>query len=551
MESTQNQSGQQTQLTAKAEQVKQEYKERAIQQRAQEMDMSYINLLKMPINPDLAALLPKAQAESAKLGLFFQSGKKLRVAVLDLNEAAQKIIQFLREQGYWVEVFMCSEESLAVAHKIYYQKNYQKKEEVENKVNEGDLGSALEEISSLKDLQQKIESSSFDVALNYIQVGAYKAHASDVHFQPGQNSVLIRFRVDGILKSIFEIRLPTYEGIVREIKHLSHLKLNVSAVPQDGQYTFSINTKQVNVRVSTLPTHYGEAIVMRLLDPEKANIALESLGFEGAPLEAIQEAVCLSHGMVLVTGPTGSGKSTTLYGMLRSIDSQEKKIITLENPIEYHLEGVSQSQIADDEVYNFASGLRAILRQDPNVIMVGEIRDLETAETAAQASLTGHLVFSTLHTNSALESIPRLVNMGVKPFILAPALNLIVAQRLVRRLCVCAVSAAIDASKKAHIDGAIASLKEKGFNLDSLTHEMKQASGCDQCGHLGYKGQLVISEVLRFDDALRNLILENKPFSEIQSYVHQQLKMITLREDGMIKALKGLTTLEEVDRVAQ
>lgn len=300
-----------------------------------------------------------------------------------------------------------------------------------------------------------------------------------------------------------------------------------------------------------MPTQHGETTVMRLLDAKQTDISLEELGFESISLKYMQEATKLNHGMILVTGPTGSGKSTTLYTLLRLVDTQAKKIITLEDPIEYSLQGISQSQINEEEGYGFSTGLRAILRQDPDVIMVGEIRDLETAETAAQASLTGHLVMSTLHTNSAIDSVPRLVNMGVKPFILAPALNLIVAQRLVRRLCICAKEEVISESKKAHITQAIEGMQKRGIHLNSIPDILKKPVGCKNCSNIGFKGQIVIAEVLRFDDFLRNLILENKSISEIHHYVNQNLKMITLFEDGIIKTLKGLTTLEEVERVAK
>ncbi len=291
---------------------------------------------------------------------------------------------------------------------------------------------------------------------------------------------------------------------------------------------------------------------MRLLDAEKAGIPLEELGFEGEALKNMQESIGLTHGMVLVTGPTGSGKTTTLYTMLQQIDTAAKKVITLEDPIEYNLPGISQSQVAEDKDYDFASGLRAILRQDPDVIMVGEIRDLETAETAAQASLTGHLVISTLHTNSAVESIPRLVNMGLKSFILAPALDLIVAQRLVRKLCPeCSKMEPITDSERQHIEETLAASKAKGVEVPSVPAELKHAVGCDRCGDTGFQGQISISEVLRFDQGLRNAILENKPMPEIYEYIDKNCKMLTLHEDGILKVVKGVSTLEEVERVAK
>jgi len=251
-----------------------------------------------------------------------------------------------------------------------------------------------------------------------------------------------------------------------------------------------------------------------------------------------------------VTGPTGSGKTTTMYSMLQSIDTKSKKVITLEDPVEYELAGITQSQVDHDVEYTFASGLRAILRQDPDIIMVGEIRDLETAETAAQASLTGHLVISTLHTNSAIESISRLVNMGVKGFILAPALDLIVAQRLVRKLCECAEDKPIAETEKARIQPLLESITKKGVQPPAMPATLKHAKGCDKCGTIGYTGQMAIAEVLRFDPGLRDLLLEDKPMSEIHLYINEHLKMLSLSEDGVLKVIRGDTTLEEVFRVA-
>lgn len=542
---------QHTKLATKAEEVKQQFKEKAVQAKAKELDMSYVNLMTLPLNPDMASIVSKEDAESAGLAVYSQSGKKLKIAVVELGKASQSFIERLRKKGYWVEVSLCSDESLEAAHKIYASKQYKAQEELKNEVKVQDLGSFASEIEGLQDLKAKIESSTFDQALNFIQVGAFKTHSSDVHFQPEEGFVTVRFRVDGVLRHVFDIKTEVYEGLTKEIKHLSNLKFNVTSVPQDGQYSFVMNKGQINVRVSTLPTHYGEAIVMRLLDSNRADVSFEELGYDGEALKRLNSASGLSHGMILVTGPTGSGKTTTLYTLLKSIDTDEKKVITLEDPIEYNLAGISQSQIHEDQGYDFPTGLRAILRQDPDIIMVGEIRDKETAETAAQASLTGHLVISTLHTNSAIESIPRLINMGLKSFILAPALDLIIAQRLVRKLCPnCAVTQPVSASEKEHIEKVFQEIAQKGIEVPAIPAELKHPKGCEQCGQDGYLGQLSISEVLEFDQPLRDLIIENKPMSEISAYIQSTLKMLSIHEDGVMKAVKGLTTLEEVHRVA-
>lgn len=539
-------------LADRAAAVNQQAKENSVQAKAKQMGMPYVNLMTIPIGQDVAGIVPKEEAQAAKLAAFFQQGKKLRVAIVEPNEKAHATIDRLRAEGHEVDISLCTEESIQAAHKVYFSKQYKKQEALDSEVVESDLGSVADEIAGLNELKEKIESANFDAALNFIQVGAYKTNSSDIHFQPEEKYVVVRFRVDGVLKPIFNLEHKTYDGIIKEIKYLSHLKLNIIDVPQDGQYSFKINEKQINVRVSTLPTHYGEATVMRLLDSERAKLSLEDLGFEKDALKHMQEASQLSHGMILATGPTGSGKTTTLYTLLQTIDTKTKKVITLEDPIEYNLEGISQSQIQEDKEYNFASGLRAILRQDPDAIMVGEIRDLETAETAVQASLTGHLVISTLHTNSAIETIPRLINMGLKSFILAPALDLIVAQRLVRKLCLeCAESAPITESEKQHITEILEAIKKKGIEVPEIPAELKHTKGCEKCGNSGFKGQMGITEVLRFDQGLRDMILENKPMPEIYEYINQNSKMLSLNEDGILKVIKGITTLGEVDRVAK
>ncbi len=543
-------------LTSKAQMqiagMHQEAKENDVQEKAKRIGYPYVNLLHFSVNPDLKDFIPKEKSIKAKAAAFFKSGKKVRLAVLNPDLPATKVLSTeLKIKGYEVTVIICSPESLQNAQKIYFieQKEIHG-EAIQNVVAEEEVGSAAIELASLDHLRDEIEKSASDIALNAITVGAYKTRSSDVHFQPQETDVLVRFRIDGVLRQVFTIKRGTYEGLIKQIKYLTHLKLNITNVPQDGQYSFLINERKINVRVSVMPSHYGETIVMRLLDSQKTFEEFTTLGYEGEALNNVLEGMKLPHGMILVTGPTGSGKTTTMYSMLQSVDTKAKKVITLEDPIEYDLSGITQSQVNHDVDYGFATGLRAILRQDPDIIMVGEIRDLETAETAAQASLTGHLVISTLHTNSALESISRLVNMGVKNFILAPALDLIIAQRLVRRLCECAEEKPMTETEKQQIDLAIQSATKKGIEMPAITATLKHPKGCDKCGQLGYVGQVAIAEVLRFDQKLRDLILEGNPMSEVHTYINEHLKMLTLQEDGVLKVLRGMTTLEEVYRVA-
>ena len=532
--------------------INQHFKERDIQEMARRLDVPYVNLINIPLNSDMSNLISHEESKKADAMPFFHSGKKLRLAVLDPHKPeTNDLIKKLTDQGYQIVISLCSEESLKSAQKVYFKDQYVKhKEQLVNLIKDEDLGTFSDEIKGLESLRDQIEASTFDVALNYVQVGAYKTHASDIHFQPEEKHVLVRFRVDGILKPVFNLSLGIYEGLIKEIKHFSHLKLNITKKPQDGQYFFMVNDRKINVRVSFLPSHYGETCVMRLLDSEKTFQDFSKLGFEGDALKNMKEAANLPHGMILVTGPTGSGKTTTMYSMLQSVDTQSKKVITLEDPIEYHLDGITQSQVDPDSEYHFSTGLRAILRQDPDIIMLGEIRDLETAETAAQASLTGHLVITTLHTNSAVESIARLVNMGVKSFILAPALDLIIAQRLVRKLCDCAESKPLTESEKQHIQMAIDSMKAKGAYPPAMPDALRHPKGCSKCAGSGYLGQIAIAEVLRFNQQLRDMILENKPMPEVYDYINKHLKMTTLYEDGVMKVVRGMTTLDEIYRVA-
>ncbi len=546
----------QSDFTSKAQQqiagLKQEAKEKDIQEKAKRMGYPYVNLLHFAVNPDLATFIPQEKAVKAKAAAFFRSGKKVRLAVLNPDLPATKaLITELKIKGYDVTVIVCSPESLAAAQTVYsVEKKEVHGEQIENVVVEAEVGTAASELETLEKLRDQIEKEASDQALNTIAVGAYKTRSSDIHFQPQEKDVLVRFRIDGVLKQVFTITREAYDGLVRQIKYMTHLKLNITNVPQDGQFSFIINERKINVRVSFMPSQWGETIVMRLLDSQKTFAEFEKLGYEGEALNNMMEALKLPHGMILVTGPTGSGKTTTMYSMLQSVDTESKKVITLEDPVEYELVGITQSQVDPDVDYNFASGLRAILRQDPDIIMVGEIRDLETAETAAQASLTGHLVISTLHTNSALESISRLANMGVKGYILAPSLDLIVAQRLVRKLCECAEDKPVSESEKAQIQPVLEAMAKKGIEAPAMPATLKHAKGCDKCGSIGYVGQMAIAEVLRFDQGLRDMLLENKPMPEVHQYINENLKMLSLREDGILKVIRGITTLEEVARVA-
>jgi type II secretory ATPase GspE/PulE/Tfp pilus assembly ATPase PilB-like protein len=338
--------------------------------------------------------------------------------------------------------------------------------------------------------------------------------------------------------------------LVARLKILSKLKLNVDNLPQDGRITFQYLGKPVDVRVSTLPSAYGEGIVMRLLGTGAVNLKVSELGFEGRAKNIVEESLQRPNGMIITTGPTGSGKTTTLYAFLNELNETGVKIITLEDPVEYKLEGIQQTPIDHTVDFNFAKALRAVLRQDPDIVMVGEIRDAETAEAGLQAALTGHVVLSTLHTNDAAGAVPRLITMGVKPFVIAPALNAVIAQRLVRKLCeACKQPIKLDPSV---LEKVILWLKQIPENSEVTVPEKKEffhSPGCEACHNLGYKGRIGIYEVIQVNDAMKELILKNASTTDVKKQAIAD-GMITMLQDGLLKALAGVTDVEEVFRVA-
>ena len=399
-----------------------------------------------------------------------------------------------------------------------------------------------------------------------ILAGAVILNSSDIHLEPEEEKTKLRIRLDGILHDTVFIAPPLYNKLLSRIKLLAGLKLNITDRFQDGRFTLQINSGQalqivnnakkpieIEVRVSVLPSEYGEAVVMRVLNPQSL-LCLEELGIREDLRAAFEKEISRPNGMLIVTGPTGSGKTTTLYAILKKIQSPEIKIITIEDPIEYHLEGISQSQVAPKSGYTFASGLQAIVRQDPDVILVGEIRDLETAQMAIQASLTGHLVLTTLHTNDAAGTIARLGALGEKPTEVAPALNAVIAQRLVRMVCrECHEMAQPTPSEIKEIEKEIADLPPvvretlKAKNLTKIS-TIPRAKGCPKCNSTGYKGRIGIYELFIVDDEMENIIAAGPSIADLNKKAREK-GMATIKQDGFIKVLQGITTLEEVNRV--
>ena len=427
-----------------------------------------------------------------------------------------------------------------------------------------EVGKALESFTeelSKKELdlneKAKLEEITVDAPVSRIVATiikhAVETKSSDIHIEPFEDSIRLRFRVDGVLQAVLSLPKNLMAPIITRIKILSEMKIDETRIPQDGRFSTKLDQRRIDFRVSTLPTRNGEKAVLRILDPLVGDINLIQLGLEGRSLELMRKNIAKPFGSILITGPTGSGKSTTLAAILREINDEEVNIITLEDPIEYYVEGVNQSQIHEEVGYTFASGLRHILRQDPDIIMVGEIRDGETAALATQAALTGHLVFSTLHTNDTIGIVPRLVNMDVEPYLIAPTLNLGLAQRLLRKLCNnCKVKVSADPSEETIIKKAIETMPadaKKDLPKNNFVI-YKPGDGCNECNKKTYKGRIAIFETLEMTDQLERIIL-GEISEELLRREAKRQGMLTMFQDGIIKILHGVSSLEELFTIAQ
>jgi type II secretory ATPase GspE/PulE/Tfp pilus assembly ATPase PilB-like protein len=423
----------------------------------------------------------------------------------------------------------------------------------EVEISSAKLAEIKKEVKNIVEYKKKIEGSlgkDLTEILKIILAGAVNLDASDIHIEPEEERAKLRIRLDGILHDVLILELKTYKDLLSRIKLLSGLKLNVADRPQDGRFTILMEEIVIEIRASTLPAEHGESIVLRLLNP-KSLIEIEALGLRKDLVEIFNREIKRPNGMIIVTGPTGSGKTTTLYAILKKINKPEIKIITIEDPIEYRLPGLSQTQVDPQKGYDFASGLRSIMRQDPDVVLVGEIRDKETAEIACQAALTGHLVFSTLHTNDAAGAVARLVDLGVRPVSIAPALNMIVAQRLPRKVCKKCVEfvnpSPLDLKKiKEGLKGVRKEILPPAFFKANF--KIPQAKGCSDCNFTGYKGRIGVYETFLVDDEMEKFILTNPSIVAMRELAIKK-GMVLMHQDGLIKVLEGITTIEEVERV--
>jgi len=528
---------------------------------AKKYKLPYLNLFTVAIDLDALKIIPEQKAKEAKMVIFQASGKKLDIGVLSPNfETTQNTLKELEQEDYKTNLFMVSEIGLEKA----WEKYREVPEFVEISkgiidVSPEKLDEFMKKAQTLEDLKKLFSETTISKksrktseVLEIILAGAVSSEASDVHIEPQDNQIRLRFRLDGVLHDILFFDFKIYNLLLSRIKLVSGLKLNVHDKGQDGRFSIHIKDTEVEVRTSVIPGSYGETIVMRILNPKSITAPIEELGIEDDLLKILIKEIRKPNGMLLTTGPTGSGKTTTLYAFLRKIYSPDIKIITLEDPIEYHLKGVTQTQVEEQKGYTFVEGLRSILRQDPDVIMVGEIRDLETARIAMNAALTGHFVLSTLHTNNAAGTIPRLIDLGVNPNIIAPAINVSMAQRLIRKLCENCKEKISPSKEEKEIIEKVLSFFPKGLTFGTKVKplEIWRSKGCPKCNNIGYKGRIGIFEAIIVDDKIEQLILQKPSETEIWKEARNQ-EILNMQQDGILKVLKGITSLDELQRVVE
>lgn len=514
------------------------------------LGFSFIGLKDREIKKEVLDLVPAPLAGAHQVIAFERDKDTLKIAMVDPTDI--QTIEFLRRKtGLEPKVYITTSSDLREALRRYHTGL------------EEDLRVIQDENGNLdtKELKKAAEELPIVNIVNSILEHAVFENASDIHLEPLEKEVSARYRIDGILKPIMTLPKQIQNGIVARIKILANLKLDEHMVPQDGRFKIQIQDEKVAFRVSIIPVYDGEKIVLRLLHEGAKPLSLDQLGFLEKPKKLIESAIKKPHGMILVTGPTGSGKTTTLYSILGILNQPGVNISTIEDPIEYHIAGVNQSQINPKVGFTFAGGLRAFLRQDPNIIMVGEIRDQETAEIAIHAAMTGHLVLSTLHTNDAPTTLPRLIDMGVPPFLVAYTANIIVAQRLVRKICpFCKKETHLDKESVKQLEKVfdvhkiVALLKENGAlksadkNFSKMT--FYQGVGCRRCGQSGFKGRIGIYEVLEIDDELIRKINAGANADQLRDYARAH-GMLTMFEDGLVKAKRGITGIGEILRVTK
>lgn len=515
--------------------------------RAKFLNIPFVKLGETAISPVALGRLDKSVAQRLKAIPFDYKVAERELDVAMANPTDLQAIEFIEKKtACRIKPFAAMPAEVETAIEINYQQSLST--EVTAALKEtGGSGQMQVKTVNIRKVNEVIKEAPIAKIVTTILEFAMKSRASDVHIEPLEEKTRVRYRIDGILHEKLVLPKNIHDALISRIKILSDMKIDEKRIPQDGRFNFQTDNDEVDLRVSTLPTVFGEKVVMRLLKKSGGVPTMQELGLRGRALKNLEEAISRPHGIILVTGPTGSGKTTTLYSVLFRINTIKVNIMTLEDPVEYQMAGVNQVQINPQAGLTFASGLRSFLRQDPNIIMVGEIRDEETAELAVQASLTGHLVFSTLHTNSASGALPRLLDMHAEPYLLASTITAIVGQRVARKIC--------PACKQAYKPSpeVVADVKKvlgKLWLPTSENPDFYKGAGCEACGNTGYKGRIGIFEVLPITEKIGRLILEHSAAIDIEKVAIEE-GMITMKQDGYMKVTEGVTTLDEVLRVAQ
>lgn len=522
--------------------------------------LPYTDLSLVPTNIDALKEVNEKEAREAKIAPFRVKGKTLHIAILSpRDEKTATALQELKNRGFAITLYIASKRSLE--HVWSHYKDVAISTETEAGVLEiahEKISAYMSELATLGDvvrvIKETIESKQkyqTTQLLELLIASALATDASDLHVEPEESRVILRIRLDGVLHEILAFERKIYDLLVSRIKLLSGMKLNIKDAAQDGRFSIKLRGEDVEIRSSAIPGAYGESVVLRILNPKTIRVGFEDLGFEPRLLAILEKETRKPNGMIITTGPTGSGKTTTLYAFLKKIHTPEIKIVTIEDPVEYHIEGITQTQVDEESGYTFSSGLRSALRQDPDVIMVGEIRDNDTASTAVHAALTGHLVLSTLHTNDAAGAIPRLVDIGINPQIIGSALNVILAQRLVRKLCnECKKKETATEKERAFLESVLANLPEhykdevRGLDPNSVWRPV----GCVRCNIFGYKGRIGIFEAILMDKTIEDITRGNPSARDIRETAIRQ-GLLTLSQDGVLKVLRGVTSLGEFERV--
>lgn len=535
--------------------IREREEEEALIRKADALRLNFVVPLTNTVDSDALRLIPESKAREFNILSYKLDGKELFLATSNPDDPKiTEIIDSLKGAGYKIVLNVASKKRIELCFENYKTLSFATAStagtvDITNEA----LTQYIGKVTKVADVRVILTDASTKKALHLSQLleiilaGAIGTMASDIHVEPEENNARLRYRLDGMLYDVFTFDLKTFNLILSRLKLIAGMKLNIRKEAQDGRFSIITGDNEIEIRASIIPGGYGESIVLRVLNPKSIAVSMDTLGINDRLFPIIKELINRPQGMIMTTGPTGSGKTTTLYSFLRSVYSPEVKIITIEDPIEYKLEGIVQTQTDDEKGYTFLEGLRSAMRQDPDVLMIGEIRDEETARTAIDAALTGHLVFSTLHTNNAAGAFTRLIDLGVNPKVITSAVSAAMAQRLLRKLCpFCRKEVPIEDEDKKIIEEIIEGMKKKGPVL--YKGAMCLPVGCDKCNNTGYKGRIGVYEAILSDAAIELAVRQNPSEREIMKAAEPQ-KILTMREDGIQKVLNGITSLEELKRI--